>query len=150
MVLFEDCFGFVTRVEHAESGDGVVDVVQFEFEACDDSEVPAASNRPEQVCVLGFAGGNEFTGWHNDVNAFECVNCKTVFASKPTDAAAKGATGDANVTGAAGWGGEVVLCGFSYEVFGTTPWFDACGFGGGVDVDAVHFTEVDDESVVDE
>ena len=130
--------------------DDRVDRVQPELEAGHDAEVAAAAaNRPEQVGMLGLAGGQQAAVRGDDVDRHEGIDGHPVLAHEPADAATQGQAGDADARGVAerrrqavGRRGTRVLAGGQA---GLRPGQLAIG----IDVQAAHAAQVEDDAAVD-
>ena len=143
-----DHFGRPGQDQHA-AGE-LADVRQPVLEAGHDAEVAAApTDCPEQVrLVLGVHAPQLSIGRH-DLGGEDVVDRQPVEAAEVADAAAHGDAADPDRAGVPEAGRETVLDGFG----GILPSGQAgLGPGGpvrGVDLEALHVAEIDDDAAVD-
>jgi hypothetical protein len=72
--------------------------VKAKLELGDDPEVPAATAQaPEEIGILGLAGGDQLAFGGDEVDREELVDGQSVLAVQPADAAAEREAGDAGV-----------------------------------------------------
>ena len=126
------------------------DRIEPVLEAGDDAEVAAAAaNRPEQVGVLGLAGDQLAPVGGHDLDRDERIDREAVLADEPADAAAEGQPGDADRAGVAERRGQAMGGGRLGELdrgqAGLCPGNPRIG----VDVQAAHVGEVEDDAAVD-
>ncbi len=144
----QDVGGALQGPEHRPGVDGV-DRVEPEEERGDDAEVAAAAAQgPEEVRVLGRAGRHEPPVGQHDVGFEEVVDRQAAGAGQVAEAAAEGEAADAGGGDDAAGGGEAEGVGGVVDVAPGAAAADAGGPGGGVDPDARHGREVDDEPAV--
>ena len=124
--------------------------VQPDIERGDDAEVPAtAAQRPEQVRVLGLAGGDEAAVGEHDVRGQQIVHRQAVLAGQVAVAAAEGEASDARCRHDAGGGGEAESVRCDVHFAPCRAALDAGGARVGVHLDAVHPRQVNDDTVLD-
>ncbi len=135
---------------HDESAQHVgADRVESELEAGDHAEVAAAaSERPEEVGVLGRAGAHHLTGRGHDLGGLEVVDRHAVLATEPAEAPAERQSGDAGGGVDADRRGEAVGLGGGVEVRERGTAFDGDAAPGRVDSRGLHLRKVDHEPVV--
>src|SRR5882757_6211034 len=79
----------------------------LKLERGDDAEVAAAAaDRPEQVGVLVFARGHDFSGCEYDFGREEVVDRHSVASHQPAQASTECESRDASARHHAAWGGE--------------------------------------------
>ena len=142
-----DHFGRPGQDQHA-AGE-LADVRQPVLEAGHDAEVAAAAaDRPEQVrLVLGVHAPQLSIGRH-DLGGEDVVDRQAVEAAEVADAAADGDAADPDRAGVPEAGRETVLDGLGDLASGQA----GLGPGGpavGVDLEALHVAEIDDDAAVD-
>src|SRR5687767_3419418 len=123
--------------------------MESELEARDDTEIPtAATERPEQVGVLGRAGAHHLTSRGHDLRGLEVVDGHTVFAAEPAESAAEGQSRDARGGVDAERCGEAMSLGGGVEVRERGASLDGNAACVSVDLCGLHPREVNDDTVV--
>ncbi|CAH0307982.1 hypothetical protein SRABI128_04405 [Microbacterium sp. Bi128] len=113
-----------------------------------DAEVPAAAaQRPEQVLVLAFAGGKEFSLGRDDVGREEVVAAEAILAAQVSNAAAEGQPGDAGRADNAAGSCQPEGMGRVVEVGPRRTRLRARRRGCRINPDAGHVGEIDDQGV---
>ncbi len=104
-----DFGGVLRRPEHRSGQDGGSDRVQREPEPAHDAEVPAsASQRPEQVGVIGDRRPDDLALGGDHLDLHEVVDGEPVLAHQPANAATQADAADAGVADDAAGCGEAV------------------------------------------
>ena len=123
--------------------------MQLELEGRDDPEIAAAaSERPEQVLVLGLAGPHRLAVGGDHLGGEQVVDGQPVAAGQVADAAAEGETGDAGGRNDPAGRRQAVGVGGIVEI---TPGGAPARSGspaGRIDVDMPHQRQVDDHPAV--
>ena len=127
----------------------LADVVAAERERGDDAEVPAAAaQRPEQVGVGVFAGGDEGAVGEHDVGGQQVIHGEAEAAGQVADAAAESQAGHAGGPDEAGRGGHAEFHGRVVDVSPGAAGIGADGAAGRVDGRAAQQRQVDDQGAV--
>lgn len=141
--------GLGQRVEHHATQDGRADRVQLKLERCGHAEVPAtATQRPEQVGVLAFAGGHELAIGGHQVDGEQVVAGEAVLAHQPAEAAAERQTADAGVGHGTAGRGEPEGLGLAVKLAPEHAALRLDRAGGGVDAGGLHQGQVDHQATV--
>ena len=120
-----------------------------ELEAGHDTEVAAAATHgPEEVAVLRLARRDDTAVGGHDLDRHERVDGQAVLAHEPADAATEGQPGDADAAGVAEWGRETVGAGRGRVLAGGQARLRPGETSLGVDVQALHGAEVEDDAAV--
>ena len=123
--------------------------MEAELERGDHAEVAAAASQcPEQVGVLVLGRPQQLAVGRDEVDGEEVVDREAVLAHQPADATAEGETGDAGVAHDAAGGGQTVHLRLVVDVAPERATLHPGPAVGGVDADAPHGREVDDDPVV--
>ncbi len=147
-VALQDRRGIVEVVEQRAAHD-VTDLVEPELEAGDDAEVAAAAaQRPEQVGVLGLAGGDGPPVGEDDVGREQVVAGEPVLPAQPADAAAEREAGDAGVGDDPARGRQPVELRLAVELAPQDAGLGADRARRRIDADPLHRREVDDQPAV--
>ena len=137
------------RRQEQRAAEDHADRVEAELEAGDDAEVAAAAaDRPEQVGVLGLAGDHDAAVGGDDLDRHERVDRQAVLADEPADAAAEGQAGDADAARVAERGREAVLGRRGGVLAGAQAGLRPGEPTGGVDVEALHQAQVEDDAAL--
>ena len=137
------------RVDHEAAGDHRPDRVQPVLERGDDAEVAgAAADGPEEVGVLGGARVDELAVGEHDVDAQQVVDRHPEAAAEPAEAAAEREAGDTGIADRAAGRREAERLRLAVELSPAQARFRARGAGDGVDPEALHLGEIDDDPVV--
>ena len=84
-------------VDRTREGYGGPNGVQLVLEGCDDAEVPTTSvERPEEVGIVLFAGGQEATLGCDEIDGNEAIACHSVGSAKPSLTTPEGEPGNAS------------------------------------------------------
>ena len=114
-----------------------------------DAEVAAAtSKRPEEVWVRVGPDVEFLTVCGDEFDSDQVVRCETVLGHQPAEAAAKGVAGDARGRDRASGHREPVLCGSVVQLRPEHAALRACRSRVGIDLDPLHFGEVDHHPAV--
>ncbi len=144
----ENLLGVVQLPEHRAGIEGA-DRVQAEEEGGDDAEVaPAAAHRPEEVGMLVRAGDDEAAVRQNHVDGEEVVDGEAVGAGEVAEAPAEGDPADAGGRDDAAGGRQAEGVRGVVEIPEGAAALDAGGARRGVDADAFHRRQVQDQAVV--
>ena len=142
----QDVAGLVDGVEHRTAEDAP-ERVELVGERGDDAQAAAApaAQPPEQVRVLGLAGGEELSLRGDHVGAEQVVAARSVLAREPADAASQGEPGDAHVRHGAARSGQLEDSGLAVEVAPEQTGLRLRGAPGRVDADALHRREIEQQ-----
>ena len=144
----ERLFRIVELVEERAAEHDRADLVQPVLEGDDDAEVAGASAQaPEEVRVLGLGRGHESPVSGDEIDGEQIVDRQTVLAGEPADSAAERQAGDSGVRDLAAGQCEAVRLRLAVEVAPQRTCLCACDLGIGVDPDALHAREVEDDPV---
>ena len=140
--------GLIERVEqHAPKN--FRDRVQAVFKRGHSAEIAAATTqRPEQVGVIGGAGGTELAVGRHNIGGEQVVNGQAVLAHEPTEAATESEAGDAGVGDHAAGCGKAEWPGFMVEIGPEHAALRAHGAADGIDLNALHARHVNDDAAV--
>ena len=146
----EDLRRAVGRAAEQPAVDHRADLVQLQLELGDHAEVAAAAaDAPEEVRVLVLAGADHAAIGGDHLGRQEVVTREAALALEPAAAAAEHQAGDPGGGEAAAGDGEAVHLRRAVELAPGETGLGAAGLGVGVDIDALHQREVDNEAVVD-
>ena len=96
--------------------------MDLKLERGDDAEIAAAAaHAPEQVSVLTFAGGVQYTVGGDDVNRGQVVEAQAVLAAQPAKPAGQGQAADAGRRNEAAGRRQPVDLRFAVEVTQVAP-----------------------------
>ena len=124
--------------------------VQPELEAGHDAEVAAAApDRPEQVGMVGLVGDDDPAVGRHHLDRQERVDRQAVFAHEPADPATEGQPGDADAAGVPERRGQTVLGSGCGVLAGGQARLRPGDASVGVDVEALHQAEVEDDAALD-
>ncbi len=141
--------GDVVQHRAADDRAALADVVAAEREGGDDAEVPAAAaQRPEQVGVVVFAGGDERAVGQHHVGGQEVVDGQAEPAGQVADAAAERQAGHAGGGQEPGRGGHAERDGRVVDVSPGASGVDAHGVILRVDRAAAQQRQVNDQRAV--
>ena len=146
-------FQNLRRVADGEEGGGPVDDrshgMQFELEAGHHAEVVAgAAHRPEEIGVLGLAGGAHLPVGGHDLDRFHVVDRRAVLAPQPAEAALQGQAADAGRGDDATGRGQSEHLGFSVEIAPGGAALDMGRAVGGLDQHRSHVGKIDHDAAV--
>ena len=148
-VLLQHRLRLGDRVDDQAAQHVGADRVEPELEAGDDAEVAAAaSERPEEVGVLGCAGANHLAGRGHDLGGLEVVNGHAVLAAEPAEAAAERQAGNAGGGVDAKRRGEAVDLGRGVEVRKRGAALDGDAASAGSTRSGLHPGKVDYHAVI--
>ena len=115
----------------------------------DDAEVAAATTqRPEQVGVVVALDGPERAVGGHDVGGEQVVDGEAVLAHQPAEPAAESEAGDAGVRHRAAGGGQPERLRLAVELAPQHPALRLGRARVGIDADALHRRQVDDEAAI--
>lgn len=145
-----DLARLLPRIDQHAAVDDRTDGVQTELELGDDPEVPsAAAQAPEQLRVLGLAGGEHAAVRGHDPRRQEVVAGEAVLAFEPAAATAQHEAGDTRRGHPAARGRESVLLGRRVELSPGDARLDPDSVADRVHLDPLHRTEVDQDAALD-
>jgi len=120
-----------------------------ELELGDDAEVPsAAADAPEQIGVLVPAGLHKFSVGGDQIDGEELIDGQPVLSHQPSDSAAERQSGDAGVGDDPPRDREPECLRLAIELSDQYPGLRPDGLCLGIDPDALHQPEVDDDAAV--
>ena len=147
----DEAFDHVGRPrQHEHAAGELADVRQPVLEAGHDAEVAAAAaDRPEQVRLVLGVDASELSIGRHDLGGEDVVDRQAMEAAEVADATAGGEAADPDRAGVPEAGRETVLDGRGRVLDRGQAGFRPGGPVRGVDLEALHVLEIDDDAAVD-
>src|SRR5262245_7579037 len=147
-VELQDVFGVLEGMEH-QTGQQWADRMQAILKGGHHAKVPAsATHSPEEVRVLCVTRHSARTVSGDNVDGGQVVRNKPVFVSEPAMAATQGETGDAGIGDDAPRSGQAERLRLAVELAPSDARLRADHSSHGIDADALHARQVDDQPAI--